>query len=199
MAEKDTNKFSFWEEILRPVIIITVICLVVSGCLALTDSFTADKITARAKADEEKAMSALIDAENYKTVDLKETDATFTIAQKGGNDIGYIVKTSAKGYGGDVIVMTAIGTDKKILGVNILDVSGETPGLGQNAAQPDFPERFLGLSGEVKVTKNTPDKEKNEFGALTGATITSRAVEGAINKAFSAVEEYTEGGLGNEK
>ncbi|MBQ0084049.1 MAG: FMN-binding protein [Clostridiales bacterium] len=189
MAE--TKNSSFVKEILRPVIIITVICLVVSGCLALTDYLTADKIAERAKADEENAMRGLLVAESYEAVDLN-TDASFTVAKKGNEIAGYIIKTSAKGYGGDVVIMTAIGTDEKIIGVDILDVTSETPGLGQNAAREDFYSQLIGKVSGVKVQKNNANADNNEINAVTGATITSRAVEKAVGKAFDALKTYKE-------
>lgn len=188
-----SEKFKeLWKAIIRPVAIITAICLVVAVCLAVTNALTADKIAERAKADEENAMRGLIAAENYKKVDLKKDGITFTVAEKGGKEVGYIVKSSAKGYGGDVIVMTAIGVDGKITDVNILDVSGETPGLGQNAQKEDWYSQLIGKVSGVKVQKNGAKDENNEINAVTGATITSRAVEKAVNEAFEIFRIYTE-------
>lgn len=187
------SKFSeIWKEILRPVIIITAICLVVSGCLAFTDKLTADKIAQRAKEDEENAMRSLIVAQSYENVDVKTDGVTFTVAKNGNDILGYIIKSSAYGYGGDVSIMTAIGTDEKIVGVNILDVSGETPGLGQNAAKENFYSQLIGKTSGVKVQKNNANADNNEISAVTGATITSRAVEKAVGKAFDALKAYTE-------
>lgn len=189
--EKTNNPGEFKKEILRPAVILTVICLTVSVCLALTNFLTEDTIAKRAKEDEENAMRALIAAETYEKADVNG-EVTFTVAKNGGETVGYIVKSAANGYGGEVSVMTAIGTDAKIVGVNILDVTNETPGLGQNAAKESFFSQLIGLKNKVTVVKNGAKPENNEYNAVTGATITSRAVEKAVNKALEAYKTYTE-------
>ena len=98
--------------------------------------------------------------------------------------MGHIFTTSANGYGGAVKVMTGIGTDGKVIAIEVLDAADETPGLGQNAMKPSFWERFKGKSGQVKVVKSGAGED--EVQALTGATITSNAVKDAVNKALTA-------------
>jgi len=60
----------------------------------------------------------------------------------------------------------------------------ETSGLGANAAKESFRSQFAGKSGSVAVTKDGGDID-----ALTGATITSRAVASGVNSALAAVAE----------
>jgi electron transport complex protein RnfG len=62
--------------------------------------------------------------------------------------------------------------------------SGETSGLGDNAKKADFRDQFKGLSGEVKVTK-----DGGVIDAITGATITSRAVSAGVTSALAVAAE----------
>ena len=58
------------------------------------------------------------------------------IAKKGSDTVGLIFTTSAKGYGGDVKVMTAIDPEEgTVIAVRVVDVSNETVGLGQRAKE----------------------------------------------------------------
>ena len=109
---------------------------------------------------------------------------------KGGSVSGYVFTTVAKGYGGDIKVMTGVDADGKVSGVEILEIS-ETAGLGMNAKKPDFLSQYVGKSGEIFVSKDKPGE--NSIDALTGATISSRAVTGAVNNALRLFEAANNG------
>ena len=80
----------------------------------------------------------------------------------------------------------------------ILDVSGETPGLGQNAAKESFYSQYAGLKKGVSLLKNGAKAENNEVDAVTGATITSTAVTRAVNAALDDFEKVKGATVGEE-
>ena len=107
------------------------------------------------------------------------------VLEKDGKIIGYIFKTSAKGYGGEISVMTAVKPDASVAAVEILDASSETPGLGQNVTKKDFYGEYKDKSHGIVVVKGgNADTTKNEIDAVTGATISSKAVTTAVNQAL---------------
>ena len=175
--------FKKYADVFKAIIVLTAVCLVISAALALTNDITKDKIAEIEEATANSAMSALIKGDKYDAM----TDQIYGVTEQGVLK-GYIITTSAKGYGGDVKVMTAISPDKKIIGINILSAADETPGLGQNATKPGFYEQFIGKTAGVTVVKN--GAKDNEIKAVTGATITSRAVTTAVNEAFEIFNEY---------
>lgn len=182
----------FWEKngkaVILPTVVLLVICLVIPFALSLTNAVTKDKIADLEKEKRESAMSGLIEAETYQEESYND-EFTYTVAIKDGSAIGYIFETSKKGYGGDVSVMTAVDPDGTVKAIEILDVSNETPGLGQNSQKEDFYSQYAGKKAEVTVKKNGADPEKNEVDAVTGATITSKAVTGAVNEALEQFEK----------
>ena len=189
------------DDIFKPVIVLLVICIVIPLALAVTNKITAARIAELDEKNETEAMKRLISAETYEKKELKADDETvvYTVASDGEEVRGYIFTVSAKGYGGDVSVMTAVNTDGTVKSVAILDVSNETPGLGQNAAKESFYSQYEGKKSGISLLKNGADTAKNEVNAVTGATITSTAVNKAVNTAleqFESVksnEEVTEG------
>lgn len=193
-----SDKFkSLYKGIFRPIIVLTAICFVISVCLSLTNLLTKDKIAKREIAAQQEAMASLIPNAEYKQVDLGGSKTyitgegfSFYVALKDGQTAGYIVTCCAKGYGGDVKVMTAVSADKTVIGVDILSVADETPGLGQNAAKPDFYEQLSGKGENIVLVKNSAKSDKNEIDAVTGATITSKAAVKAVNEAIEAVKAY---------
>ena len=178
------------EDIIKPVGVLLAICIIIPLALSVTNKVTAKKIAELEAVNSKKNMQSLIDADNFE--ECENGEITYYAAINGGKTAAYIFTESSKGYGGDVSVMTAIKPDGTVAGVAILDVSGETPGLGQNAAKESFFSQYIGLKKGVSVLKNGAKAENNEVDAVTGATITSTAVTRAVNKAFDDFEKVKE-------
>lgn len=178
------------EDIIKPVGVLLAICIIIPLALSVTNKVTVKKIAELEAANSKKNMQSLIDADNFE--ECENGEITYYAAINGGKTAAYIFTESSKGYGGDVSVMTAIKPDGTVAGVAILDVSGETPGLGQNAAKESFFSQYIGLKKGVSVLKNGAKAENNEVDAVTGATITSTAVTHAVNKALDDFEKVKE-------
>lgn len=178
---------------LYPTLILAAICLIVSLALSSTNAVTKDKIEQINAQNTKKAMSRVLKAETYteKTLEVDGKEITYYEACDGNSVKGFIFITTANGYGGEVRVMTAIsdGVPRSIKAIEILDVSNETPGLGQNASQEKFYGQFSGMSGNLSVVKSGADSSAGEINAVTGATITSRAVTKAVNEALDLCKE----------
>lgn len=186
-------------DIIKPVAVLLAICIIIPLALSLTNKITKDKIAELDEKNSRETMADLIEADNFTECEFGENEFNYYTAVKDGNIIGYIFKTAEKGYGGDVSVMTAVNTDGTVKSVAILDVSNETPGLGQNAAKESFYSQYADKKSGISLVKNGAESDKNEVNAVTGATITSTAVNKAVNtalKQFESVksnEEVTEG------
>ena len=178
------------EDIIKPVGVLLAICIIIPLALSVTNKVTVKKIAELEAANSKKNMQRLIDADNFE--ECENGEITYYAAINGGKTAAYIFTESSKGYGGDVSVMTAIKPDGTVAGVAILDVSGETPGLGLNAAKESFFSQYIGLKKGVSVLKNVAKAENNEVDAVTGATITSTAVTRAVNKALDDFEKVKE-------
>ena len=78
-------------------------------------------------------------------------------------------------------MMVGVDTSGTVTGVSIVSHE-ETSGLGANATREEFRSQFVGATGSVAVTK-----DGGTIDALTGATVTSRAVSNGVNAALNAV------------
>lgn len=190
--------YNRYSDVILPTVVLLAICIVVTLALSSTNLLTRGPIAKITAENNQKAMQKVLEAESYtqQTLTLDGVDYTYNIAANGEEIVGYIFISAANGYGGNVSVMTAINPDGSVKAVEILDVSNETPGLGQNATKPGFYEQFIGKSGETSVVKNGAVAEKGEVDAITGATITSKAVSHAVNEALRLTQNIisTEGG-----
>ena len=173
-------------DIATPTLVLTVICIVVTLSLSSANALTYKKIENLAIKNQNNAMAKLMEGDyESATFTANDQDVDYTIVKKDGKIIGYIFKTSAKGYGGEISVMTAVNPDASVAAVEILDASGETPGLGQNVTKENFYKQYEGRPHDVVVVKGgNADKVKNEIDAVTGATISSKAVTKAVNTAI---------------
>ena len=173
-------------DIIKPTVVLLVICLVTSLLLAITNEKTAPKIEENAKQTELKTRQEVLPAA-AEFEESKLGDVEYCIGKDAqGNPVGYVFVTASKGYGGKVKIMTGVTADGKVAGVQILELS-ETPGLGMRAKTDEsFLKQFVDKLGGIGVAKNNPGE--NEIQALTGATITSKAVTGAVNEALEQYE-----------
>jgi len=74
------------------------------------------------------------------------------------------------------------------VGVDVLDASNETPGLGQNVTKKEFVKQFAGQNDSLEVVKNEPSS-KNQVEAVTGATKSSNAVAASVKEALALFEQ----------
>lgn len=154
---------------------ISAICAVLLG---LVNSITAGPIKVATQAKTEAAMEAVLPADSYTEVEYTGGDPLVSKVYQAG-DAGYVVQVAPSGFGGVLDVMVGVNADGTCSGVSIISHS-ETSGLGANATKEDFRSQFVGKSN-VAVTKDGGD-----IAALTGATITSRAVCDGVNAAIAA-------------
>ena len=105
-----------------------------------------------------------------------------------GAEVGYVVTSTSKdGYGGAITISVGIEADGTVSGIEFLTLA-ETAGLGMNADKPEWKGQYAGKNVDLfTVTKNGASAE-NEINAISGATITSNAVTGAVNGAVYYVK-----------
>ena len=133
----------------------------------------------------EEAASKVI-ASYKNTVDGHESDVISSAVEAvdaSGKALGYIFNiTTSKGYGGDIQLTVGIQSDGTVSGYSVLSIS-ETAGLGMKATEPSFYNQYVNKQADkFVVSKDGGDGE--QIDALSGATITSRAVTGAVNAAL---------------
>lgn len=115
-------------------------------------------------------------------------DEAVAAADASGAAVGYVITSTSKdGYGGAITVSVGITADGTVNGIEFLTLA-ETAGLGMNAAKPEWKGQYAGKNVDAfAVTKNGAAAD-NEINAISGATITSNAVTGAVNAAVHFVK-----------
>ncbi len=175
-------------EMIKMVVVLTILSFFSGGVLAYIRNNTQERIENQVlEFVKGPAIRAIFEgAGNNPVADrftLKDGDVeiTFFVGVFDGEPRGVAFETSGKGYGGDVGLMVGIDVkDNQLMGVSVT-THGETPGMGAKAkSDPSFTAQFndLALEQPVAVTQ-----DGGSINAISGATITSRAVSSAATDA----------------
>jgi len=173
--------------ILKPALALFITAVFVISMLSVVHSLTLEPIEKQKQKTRESAMKEVLpQASVYREIPAEITGSIVAVYEGLNNNAhtGYVVQLSPQGYGGNVDLLVGISSsEQKISGIRILRHS-ETPGLGALAVKEDF---YLQYNGKdlvpLGVARINPGE--HEINALTGATITSRAITGAVNEAIN--------------
>mgnify|MGYP000058449394 FL=1 len=176
-----TRSISTGAYVLRLTLTLFLITTIVAGLLGLVNYVTADTIAEQIAQKAENAMRQVLEADSYEPLDVPEGSAV-TAAYRAG-DRGYVVRVAPNGFGGAIDMMVGVDVSGAVTGVAIVSQS-ETASLGANCTREDFRAQFTGKTGTLSVSK-----DGGEIEALTGATVTSRAVTEGVNTALEFVQE----------
>lgn len=122
-----------------------------------------------------------------------EVGKVYCALSQDGSVMGYVLSVMSKeGYGGNIELMVGITAEGGVSGISLLSIS-ETPGLGMQAGDVLVPQ-FAGKKAESFVYTKTGATAENEIDAISGATITTRAVTNAVNAGLFYFETLLKGG-----
>ncbi|MDD5382526.1 MAG: FMN-binding protein [Candidatus Margulisbacteria bacterium] len=136
-------------------IILAVFCVISAGGLAIVYMYTQPKIVLNSQLALEGSKKAVLPPSGK----------------------GQAIAVSPRGYGGPIEMLVGVDPVGKVSGVKILS-QRETPGLGANIVKPKFLDQFKGKS------LKDPLEPKKDIDAITGATISSRAVCVGVKEAL---------------
>lgn len=153
-----------------------------------------EKVFKDAAFEENKELSGK--AKDAKTVlakeglDYVEINEIMEAKDSNGDVAGYVMSvTTPKGYGGNIKISLGIKADGTVSGIEFLEIN-ETAGLGMKAKEDAFKSQFQGIKDKVEYTK-TGEKGDNIVDALSGATVTTKAVTGAVNAGLCFVNSIS--------
>lgn len=168
----------------RLAITLLLITGIMAAALAGVNAITAPRIAELTAQKTQDAINAVLPGggqpiENY-------TDETGLVSKVYGSDTGYAIEVTPSGFDNTITMMVGVDKEGSVLGISIISHT-ETAGLGavsaaSTSAGEAFRGQYVGQSGQLAVVKDGGTIE-----AITGATITSRAVTAGVNAALACV------------
>ena len=190
------------KKIVHDALILTAFTLVLGFLLGLVYEITKQPIAdANAAAAQEAYKAVFADADSFEALEgFDKNAATEEVVAAGyedsiddvqvakdasGADIGYVITITAKdGSQSTITFSVGIQSDGTVNGYSVTSIA-ETPGLGMKVEDESFYSQFQGkLVDTFNVVKNTPAAD-NEIEAISGATISSKAVTNGVNAALT--------------
>ena len=170
--------------VLRLTFTLLLITGLVAAALAGVNSITAPIIAQLNAEKTQQAIEAVLPGGGEEITGWTDATGLVSVVYKGEN--GYAVQVAPAGFDGPITMMVGIDFEGNILGISVIKHT-ETAGLGavaaaKTSAGENFRAGFVDQSGSVSVTK-----DGGTMDAITGATITSRAICVGVNAALDAV------------
>jgi len=183
----------------RDLVPLVAICLVAALLLAIFNMITAGPIEQNAlRAAQETRTRLLSAAATFEELELEEgsaMDSCYEGFDANGESVGYVVETTVGGYGGEIVVTVGFDTSNTITGINVGGENfSETAGLGAKAKEASFTDQFIGETVPLSLQKGTSGLNDGVIDAISGATITSTAVNGGVNSAGKFVMDLSGAG-----
>lgn len=199
------------KKIVHDALILTAFTLVLGFVLGLVYDITKEPIAAAdAKTAQAAYQKVFADAGSFEAYESFDKDAAASLMEENGyadeiTDVqvakdgsgapmGYVITVTAKdGSQANITFSVGITNDGIVNGYSITSIS-ETPGLGDKAKNEEFSSQFEGKQAEnLSVVKSAPASE-TEIEAISGATITSKAMTNGVNACITYFRNVLEGG-----
>lgn len=149
-----------------------VVTLIAALALALTNHYTAYQIEMQKELAIKESLNKVIEADSF-----SEEELYYDAYDKDENMIGRVLKVEAPGYSSIISALVGIDLKNKITGIDVVSQQ-ETPGLGANIKKENFLKQFIGKGEDELELK----KDGGSIDAVTGATISSRAITDGVKK-----------------
>lgn len=199
-------------KLVKDALVLTLITLIAGTALGIVYEITKSPIAvAQEKATQEAYQAVFSDATSFADYEEFDADQASSLVHdagytdddidncvealdKDGNLLGYVITvTSHAGYGGDITFSMGVKLDGTMNGYSITTI-GETAGLGMKAKDSAFADQFKDIVSNVYTVVKTSPSSDTEIQAISGATITSKAMTNGVNAGFEYFNSLTGGG-----
>lgn len=184
------------KKVIQMLVVLTAIGIISGGVLSQLSNWAKPLIAANKKAATERAIF-LVQPEGKDYSQINTTAAEiYKVVNENNESIGYALAYEGNGFQGNIRLMVGLTNDlKNITALEVLD-QVETPGLGTKVTETPFTSQFNELDTEptVEWVKGVPPSKPNEIQAITGATISSKAIVEIINNGIEKMRILKEKG-----
>jgi len=176
--------------VVHMLVTLTLIGVISGAVLSELHSWAAPKIEANRKAETERAIFVVqSEATDYKKIENVDFEL-YEVFDGNNNSLGFALPYEGNGFQGNIRLIVGVNkTLSNLLGLEVLE-QVETPGLGTKVTEKPFTGQFINLklSPQIDWVKGVEPSNPNEIQAITGATISSKAVVKIINEGVAKLK-----------
>ena len=174
-------------KILKLALVLLAVSAIVAGVLGVVNELTYPVIDAQKQAKTAEAFASVLKADRFDEIEFDNPDFPTVLTVHKAEGVGYVVTSKFSGAQGNITLAVGVDNDFKCTGISVIE-HAETSGLGANAASTGevgvkFREQFVGQDESIALAN-----AGGSIDALTGATITSRAITEAVATSIRAVK-----------
>ena len=180
-------------ENVKMIFVLTLICSICGFLLAGARDLTKEQIEVNIlKNVQGPAVASVLEGStndlmaDRQKIKIDTNEITVFYGKKDASNWSLAFETFASGFGGDVGVIVGYNLEENsISGIGVTTCS-ETPGIGLKIKEKSFTDAFKGM-GIESIMKIKSDG--GDINAISGATISSRAVAQALEKSIKTFKE----------
>ncbi len=174
-------------KIVKLALVLCAICAIVAGVLGVVNAMTSPVIEAQKQAKTAAAFASILQADRFEEIEFNNPDFPTVLTVHRAEGVGHVVTSIFSGAQGNITLAVGVDTEGRCTGISVIEHS-ETSGLGANAASAGevgvkFRAQFVGQDESIALSN-----AGGSIDALTGATITSRAITEAVATSIRAVK-----------
>lgn len=183
--------------------ILMVICAIVAALLGVVNGVTADKIAAIQAQKLQASLQVVFPGAEFTEVEVTDDLSALAASPNAESGLeaiyaastgGYAVEVTPTGFGGSIDMIVGIDADGNVTGVSVIS-HAETAGIGTKIVA-DKPNKngvgvltqFIGRSAS-EGNLFTVNSGSNEVDAISGATVTTKAITRGVNAASLVAEQ----------
>lgn len=164
----------------NPWIVLCIITIIAGLVLGVTDMITREPIKHQEELALQESLNKVVPGAEFTALETPAGLDGLYEAKNGDEVVGYVGKVTVTGYKTGIVIVMGIDMEGKIIGIDVGGTSfSETAGLGTKTKEPDFTNRFLGLTATPVATGNVD--------TISGATISSTAVIGGAGVIYDVI------------
>lgn len=183
-------------KVIQMLLVLTGIGILSGGLLATVDHWADPLILANKKAETEAAIFRVLpEGKSYEAVP-KSGFELYRVKAKDTEIVGYAMVYEGNGFQGKIRIICGLTENlDKITAIEILE-QVETPGLGTKVTEQPFTDQFkqLQVNPKIEWVKGVEPSKPNEIQAITGATISSKAVVAILNNGIEQMRKLRDSG-----
>lgn len=158
---------------------LALICTVAALVLALVNAVTAPVIEQNREERLNETLSQIVGSQSVgERQDVADHDVVQAYWAISGSD-SYVLDLVGQGYGGDMRMLAGYRGDGELFAARLMQ-NNETPGLGKEAEEPGYMEKYTGHGDENPVPARPDQLAPDQADSVSGATITFMGIGNAL-------------------